>query len=76
MVAGLNAMLKEQVVTHKAAGKDITFVDLFGESKTCSSAVSPEADDCCHSYHVHPTRKGYEKMAAVWFKHVNAALSF
>jgi lysophospholipase L1-like esterase len=75
MVAGLNAMLKQQVLSHKAAGQDITFVDLFGESKVCSSATSPEANDCCHSYHVHPTRTGYEKIAAVWFKYVHAALS-
>ena len=68
MVTALNAMLAQQVNTHKAAGKDISFVDLFTESKVCSSAA--DADDCCHSNHVHPTKKGYESMAAVWSKHI------
>jgi len=74
MVVGLNAMLKEQAASHKAAGKNIEFVDLFTESKICSTAASPEANDCCHSYHVHPTKVGYEKMAAVWAKHVSPHL--
>ena len=53
--AGLNNMLAQQVKSHKASGKDITFVDLFTPSNVCSSA--PDADDCCHSYrgpHGHP----------------------
>ena len=70
MVAGLNTMLAQQVQTHSALGKNITFVDLFTDSKVCSTAASPEANDCCHSYHVHPTKVGYESMAAVWYKHV------
>jgi lysophospholipase L1-like esterase len=74
MVAGLNAMLKDQVASHKAAGRNIEFVDLFTESKVCSAASSPEADACCHAYHVHPTKMGYEKLAAVWAKHVGPHL--
>jgi len=54
MVTGLNAMLAQQVKTHQAMGRKITFVDLYTDSKVCSTAASPEANDCCHSYHVHP----------------------
>lgn len=74
MVAGLNSMLAQQVRTHNALGKNITFVDMFTDSKVCSTTASPEANDCCHSYHVHPTKVGYESMAAVWFKHVGLYL--
>ena len=73
MVGGLNAMLKGTTAAYKAAGRPIEFVDLFTESQVCSATASPEPDDCCHSYHVHPTKVGYEKMAAVWAEHIGLA---
>jgi lysophospholipase L1-like esterase len=72
MVAGLNDMLKSTAAAWKQQGKKVAYVPMHEASGVCSNATG--ADDCCHSYHVHPTKLGYGKMAKVWFDSIKDSL--